>query len=86
MEIITLLLLAPASAQEIVDLTILAFDLADKYRNPVMIMGDGLLGQMMEPVSFPDRSEVKLPEKPGLPPVIKENRQRNIIHSLELMP
>ena len=64
-------MLAPASAQEIVDLTILAFDLADKYRNPVMIMGDGLLGQMMEPVSF--RTEAsELPESLGLPPVIKE--------------
>ena len=79
-------MLAPASAQEIVDLTILAFDLADKYRNPVMIMGDGLLGQMMEPVSFPDRSEVKLPEKPWATTGYKGDRQRNIIHSLELMP
>ena len=81
-----LIVLAPASAQEIVDLTILAFDLADKYRNPVMIMGDGLLGQMMEPVSFPDRSEVKLPEKPWATTGYKGDRQRNIIHSLELMP
>ena len=53
------------------DLTILAFDLADKYRNPVMIMGDGLLGQMMEPVSFPDRSDVELPEKPWQQRVIR---------------
>ncbi len=47
-----LIVLAPSSVQEMVDLTIKAFDLADKYRNPVMILGDGLLGQMMEPVEF----------------------------------
>ncbi len=48
------LVLAPASCQELCDLTFSAFDLADKYRNPVMILGDGLMGQMMEPVVFPD--------------------------------
>ncbi len=45
-----LIVLAPASAQDMLEHTILAFDLADKYRNPVLILGDGLLGQMMEPV------------------------------------
>jgi 2-oxoglutarate/2-oxoacid ferredoxin oxidoreductase subunit alpha len=44
--------LAPASVQEMVDLTVLAFDLADKYRNPVMVAADGNLGQMMEPVEL----------------------------------
>ena len=44
--------LAPASVQEAADLMPLAFDLADQYRNPVIILGDGMLGQMMEPVSF----------------------------------
>jgi 2-oxoglutarate ferredoxin oxidoreductase subunit alpha len=48
------LVLAPSTIQEAAELTILAFDLADKYRNPVMILGDGYLGQMMEPVAFPD--------------------------------
>ncbi|MFA5143247.1 MAG: 3-methyl-2-oxobutanoate dehydrogenase subunit VorB [Candidatus Omnitrophota bacterium] len=48
-----LLVFAPASAQEFLEYTALAFDLADKYRNPVMILGDGLLGQMMEPVHMP---------------------------------
>ena len=47
-----LIVLAPASAQEMTDYTFLAFDLADKYRNPALILGDGLLGQMMEPVSI----------------------------------
>jgi len=46
------IVLAPASAQELLDYTFLAFDLADKYRNPAIILGDGLLGQMMEPVSI----------------------------------
>lgn len=48
-----LLVLAPATIQEAADLTFLAFDLADRYRNPVMILGDGILGQMMESVAFP---------------------------------
>ena len=46
------IVLAPATVQEAFDLTLLAFDLADKYRNPVMILGDGLLGQMMEPIKM----------------------------------
>lgn len=79
-----LIVLAPASAQEIVDLTILAFDLADQYRTPVMIMGDGLLGQMMEPVLFPDRTNVELSEKPWATTGRKGDRPKNIIHSLEL--
>ncbi len=48
------LCLAPSSIQEAVDLTMNAFRLAEKYRNPVMIVGDGMIGQMMEPVEFPD--------------------------------
>lgn len=51
---------APSSIQEAVELTQLAFDVADEYRNPVMIMGDGLIGQMMEPVIMPEYS----PRKP----------------------
>ena len=59
-----LLVLAPSTIQEAVDLTMLAFHLADKYRNPVMILGDGMIGQMMEPVEFPDDySEPELPPK-----------------------
>ena len=57
------IVLAPASVQEMADLTILAFDLADRYRNPVIIMADGFIGQMMEPVELNDQ-EVTLPEKP----------------------
>ncbi len=49
--------LAPASVQELADLTFLAFDMADQYRNPVMILGDGMLGQLMEPVVIPARKK-----------------------------
>ncbi|MBI9091990.1 MAG: 3-methyl-2-oxobutanoate dehydrogenase subunit VorB [Desulfobacterium sp.] len=49
-----LLVMAPEGVQEAVDMTMKAFDLAEKYRGPVMIMGDGLIGQMMEPVEFPE--------------------------------
>lgn len=49
-----IIVLAPSSIQELVDLTYKAFDLAEKYRTPVIILGDGMLGQMAEPVKFPD--------------------------------
>ncbi|HLJ79725.1 MAG TPA: 3-methyl-2-oxobutanoate dehydrogenase subunit VorB [Acidobacteriaceae bacterium] len=48
------LVLAPHSVQEMADLTALAFELADRYRNPAVVLADGFIGQMMEPVSFPD--------------------------------
>lgn len=50
------IVLGPASVQELADLMPVAFDLADKYRNPVVVLGDGMLGQMMEPVTFPDET------------------------------
>jgi 2-oxoglutarate/2-oxoacid ferredoxin oxidoreductase subunit alpha len=56
--------LAPGSVQELADLTFAAFDLADRYRTPVMILADGMLGQMMEPVILPDAIDpAKLPDK-----------------------
>lgn len=58
------IVLAPASGQELVDQTIKSFDYADHYRTPVMILGDGMMGQMMEPVVFPDPIDPKtLPPK-----------------------
>jgi 2-oxoglutarate ferredoxin oxidoreductase subunit alpha len=58
------LVLAPSGCQELADLTFQAFDLADKYRNPIMLVGDGLMGQMMEPVVFQDFLDLKdLPPK-----------------------
>lgn len=55
--------LAGASVQELADLTSLAFDLADRYRTPVLILGDGILGQMMEPVVIPRSQPDRQPEK-----------------------
>lgn len=49
-----LLVMAPATVQEAAEMVMKAFPLAEKYRNPVMVLGDGLIGQMMEPVEFPD--------------------------------
>lgn len=58
-----MIVLAPHSVQEMADLTVLAFDYADLYRNPVMILGDAIVGQMMEPCLLPKPSGKKLPEK-----------------------
>jgi 2-oxoglutarate ferredoxin oxidoreductase subunit alpha len=59
-----LIVLTPATLQELYDLTLNAFDYADFYRNPVMILGDGILGQMAEPVELhPYRPIVDLPPK-----------------------
>jgi 2-oxoglutarate ferredoxin oxidoreductase subunit alpha len=58
-----LITLAPSSVQEAVDLVMLGFDLADQYRNPVMILGDGMIGQMMEPAEFSAYQKRSLPPK-----------------------
>ncbi len=59
------IVLAPASGQELVDMTMRAFDYADKYRTPVIILQDGMMGQMMEPVIFPEAVDLNnLPPKP----------------------
>jgi len=55
--------IAPGSIQELYDLTMDAFDIADKFRSPVLILGDGMMGQMMEPIVIHEKSEVELPEK-----------------------
>ncbi len=57
------LVVAPASVQEMAELTILAFELADKYRNPAIVLTDGFVGQMMEPLDLTYR-EIVAPEKP----------------------
>lgn len=85
-----LLVFAPATVQEIVDLIGTAFDLADKYRMPALILADGILGQMMEPVEFPEKKEAPASAKPyattgtrfGTP----EARKPNIVNSLYLKP
>ncbi len=81
-----LLVLAPSTVQEAADLIVDAFDLADKYRNPVMILGDGMLGQMMEPVEFKERKKADLPPKTWAATGYKGGRKRSIINSLYLDP
>ncbi|MGE5172637.1 MAG: 3-methyl-2-oxobutanoate dehydrogenase subunit VorB [Betaproteobacteria bacterium] len=79
-----LLVLAPSTIQEIVDLTVLAFDKADEYRNPVMILGDGVLGQMMEPVELPEIKPRQI-EKPWALTGAKD-RPGKVIRSLFMLP
>ncbi|MGL4986279.1 MAG: 3-methyl-2-oxobutanoate dehydrogenase subunit VorB [Treponemataceae bacterium] len=76
------IVLAPASVQEAADMTAEAFDLADEYRNPVMILADGLIGQMVEPVFFDTKQKCTLKEKTWATTGTKELRKPNIINSL----
>lgn len=83
--------LAPASVQEMADFVGLAFDLAFKYRNPAMILADGVIGQMMEKVTLPAprprRTEAEIIEQcPWAANGRREGRKPNIITSLELDP
>lgn len=75
---------APASVQEMADLTILAFELADRYRNPAVVLTDGFIGQMMEPLELQAR-EVVGPEKPWAVRGTPETR-KNLISSIFLEP
>ena len=80
-----MIVLAPASVQEMADLTVKGFELADKYRMTSMILADGTMGQMMEPVSL--NLEVnKQPEKPWATTGTKLERAKNIVNSLSLVP
>jgi 2-oxoglutarate ferredoxin oxidoreductase subunit alpha len=76
--------LAPASVQEMMDLTILAFELADKYRNPVVVLPDGFLGQAIEPVEIRE-PVTEFPEKPWAITGAK-GRPKNVINSFEMDP
>ena len=78
--------LAPSSVQEAVELTQLAFDIADRYRNPVLVMGDGLIGQMMEPVQMPDYAPAKDLAEKTWAAGSKHNGERAIINSLYIDP
>ena len=80
-----MLVLAPSSVQEMADLTVKGFELADKYRMTSMILADGTMGQMMEPVSL--EYDVKpMPEKPWATTGTKMEREHNIVNSLFLQP
>lgn len=78
------LVLAPSTIQEAADLVMDAFDLADKYRNPVMILGDGLIGQMMEPVAFREYQPREFDRSWATTGCV--GRAKNIINSLYLEP
>lgn len=80
-----LIVLAPASVQEMADLTAKCFELADKYRMPSMLLADGTMGQMMEPVLLPEESDVTV-EKPWALTGTKMEREHNIVNSLYLKP
>lgn len=84
-----LLVMAPDGVQEAVEMTMQAFTLAEKYRNPVMILGDGLIGQMMEPVEFPDDLKTEPTNKDdwatnGM--AHRKSDKRNLVKSLFLDP
>jgi len=75
--------LAPSSIQEMTDLVFDGFELSEKYRIPAMILSDGLLGQMMEPFSFPERDALET-DKPWALTGHSNERSHNIINSLYL--
>lgn len=77
---------APANLQEMCDLLMESFDAADYYRNPVMVVGDGMIGQMMEPVEFKMPAKRDLPAKDWATDGTGGKRQPNIINSLFLDP
>ncbi len=80
-----LIVLAPSSVQEMSDFVFDAFDLADKYRNPVMILADGALGQMMEKVEFhPYVPADHIPPKPWATTGRTKDRTQNVITSLHM--
>ncbi len=80
-----LLVLAPSSVQEMADLVSKGFDLAEKYRMPCMLLADGTMGQMMEPVELREREEAPA-DKPWALTGTENKRKPNIINSLALEP
>jgi len=76
------IVLAPASVQEMADLTMLAFELADRYRNPAIVLTDGFVGQMQEPLELEYR-DATLPEKPWVVKGTPETRA-NLVTSIYL--
>ena len=80
-----MIVLAPASVQEMASLTIKGFNLADKYLMTSMILADGTIGQMMEPISFED-AEIEVYDKPWALTGTKGERKHNVVNSLYLKP
>lgn len=80
------IVLAPASVQELYELTVEAFNLADRYRMLVLILGDGVLGQMMEPVEFKDQEEIHTVAKDWAVCGTAGKRTHNTITSIYILP
>lgn len=78
--------LAPSTIQEMVDFVPLAFEVGEKYRVPSMILSDGMLGQMMEPVEFPEKKDTAIAEKPWATNGHQNKRPKNIVNSLYIEP
>src|SRR5690606_403675 len=76
------IVLAPASVQEAIDFTVLAFDLAEKYRHLVYVLADGQVGQMMEPAELPPHQPIK--ERPDWALTGAKGRDKNIVSSIYL--
>lgn len=81
-----MIVFAPGSVQEILDLMYEAFVTADKYRNPAMVLADGLLGQMMEPVVLKEYADLQIPEKPWASTGMAAGMPQRVINSLGLIP
>ena len=81
-----MIVLAPASVQEMADLTVKGFELADTYRMTAMILADGTMGQMMEPVEIRDSADIKTVDKPWAVTGTGMKREHNIVNSLYLKP
>ena len=79
-----MVVLAPSNLQEAVDLMAEAFDIADQYRNPVMVLADGLIGQMMEPIVWKEHTPRALPEKTWAASGRRGREHNNFITSLLL--
>jgi len=77
---------SPSTLQELYDLCGEAFDIADKYRHPVMILSEAALGQMMEPVVVRPRDEWTAPEKPWAVGGVRKGRPSNVANSLYAQP
>ena len=81
-----MIVLAPSSVQELYELTIDAFNLADKYRILTMILGDGVLGQMMEVVEFRDEEKIETYDKSWAACGHQNKREHNVITSIHIDP
>ena len=81
-----LFVLAPSTIQEMVDFVTLGFEVGEKYRVPTMILSDGMLGQMMEPVVMPENKDVKIADKPWAACGHQNKREKNVVNSLYIQP